>query len=152
MRLVRNSFYNPFSDLMRLHNELNELLDYSFEPFVEKQTELLATNWAPAIDILESKDSVLVKADLPGINKEDLDIIVEDKTLILKGEKKFDNEFNDNGYIRTERFAGFFQRSISLPADIDNSLVKAEYTNGVLELTLPKKEASKPKQIKVDIQ
>ncbi len=153
MRLaIRNNYYNPFSELERLHDEINCLFDFSFGGFPERQTGLLETGWAPAVDVYDSKDNVLVKADLPGLNKDDIDITIQDNTLILKGEKKHEAEINEDGYVRTERFCGTFQRAISLPSDVDASGVRASYKDGTLELTLPKKEEAKPKQISVDIQ
>ncbi len=152
MKLTRrNDYYNPFSELEQLHNEINSLFDFSFGSFPERQTGLLETGWAPAIDVYDSKDNVLVKADLPGLKKEDIDVTIQDNTLIIKGEKKPATEIDEAGYVRTERFCGAFQRAISLPAEVDSSEVKASYKDGTLALTLPKKEEAKPKQISVDI-
>ncbi|MFC1808759.1 Hsp20/alpha crystallin family protein [Candidatus Omnitrophota bacterium] len=152
MKLVKRKHYNnPFYELEKLHNEINNLFDWSFGSFPTASSGLLETGWTPAVDVYDSKDNVLVKADLPGLKKEDIDVTIKDNTLIIKGEKKYDSEVKDDGYIRTERFCGSFHRAIALPADVDSNKAKAEYKNGTLELTLPKREEAKPKQITVDI-
>jgi HSP20 family protein len=94
----------------------------------------------------------MVKADIPGLDKEDIDISVHGDTLTIKGEKKEEKESKDKGLVKTERFYGSFNRSLTLPSEVDAAKVKASYNNGVLELTLPKKEESKPKQIKIDVE
>ncbi len=152
MKLMRRKdLYNPFYELERLHSELNSLFDWSFGSVPTRNLGLLETGWAPAVDVFESKDNVLVKADLPGLKKDEIDVTVQDNTLILRGEKKENDEIEEEGYVRTERFYGSFQRVISLPSDVDSSKAKAEYKDGILQLTLPKKEEAKPKQISVDI-
>jgi len=95
--------------------------------------------------------SFVVKADLPGVNKDDIQIDLKDNTLTLKGEKKFENKVSKDNYIRVERSYGTFVRSFTLPQNVDAEKIKATYKDGVLELTLPKKEEAKPKQIKVDV-
>ncbi|MBN1493433.1 MAG: Hsp20/alpha crystallin family protein [Candidatus Omnitrophica bacterium] len=154
MKLIRRKDnYNPFYELDRLHNELNSLFDWTFGGggYPERQLGLLETGWAPAVDVYDSKDNILVKADVPGLKKEDIDVTIQDNTLIIRGEKKEEHEERDKDYVRTERFHGAFHRTITLPGDVDAAKAKAEYKNGTLELTLPKKEEAKPKQISVDV-
>jgi HSP20 family protein len=142
---------NPFADLLDIQREMNSLFDVSLHRWGSRDEGLLESAWAPAIDIHDSKDNLVVKAELPGLKKEDIDVSVQNGTLVIKGEKKEETEKREKGVIRTERFYGSFHRAISLPTAVDESKVKAAYKNGVLELTLPKKEEAKPKQIKVNV-
>lgn len=142
---------NPFRELENLQREMNRLFDFSsnYSPFEE--STLLGGQWSPAIDIYDSKDSLLVKADLPGLTKDEIEISVRDNNLIIKGEKKKDTEIKEDNYYKTERFYGSFFRTLQLPMDVDANKVDAKYQDGVLSLTLPKKEESLPKQIKIDV-
>ena len=109
--------------------------------------------WAPAVDILETENELSLKADLPGIDLKDIDIQVENGTLTLKGERKFEHYDNSKGgYHRLERSYGSFVRCFSLPETVDSEKVGAEYRNGVLKITLPKKEVAKPRSIKVQVE
>ncbi|MBU1086803.1 MAG: Hsp20/alpha crystallin family protein [Candidatus Omnitrophica bacterium] len=146
-----NWLSDPLGELENLHREMNRLFDFSFanNPFGE--TTLLGSQWSPTIDIHESKDSFLVKADLPGLAKDEIEISVQDNNLIIKGEKKKEHEVKEENYYKTERFYGSFYRTIQLPALVDDAKVEAQYKDGVLSLTLPKREDAKPKQIKVQI-
>ncbi len=107
--------------------------------------------WSPAVDILESEDAVTLKADLPDVKTEDIDVRVENGTLTLKGLRKFEKDENVKGYHRIERSYGEFVRSFAVPPSVETDKVGAEYKNGVLTITLPKKEAAKPRQVKVQI-
>jgi HSP20 family protein len=107
--------------------------------------------WSPAVDILETEDALTLKADLPDVKTEDVDIRVENGTLTLRGNRKFEKDAAVKGYHRIERGYGDFVRSFALPPSVENDKVSAEYKNGVLTITLPKKEAAKPRQIKVEI-
>ncbi len=142
---------SPFQELENLQREMNRLFDLTFPRLGETDTTLLGGQWAPAIDIYDSKDNVVVKADLPGLKKDDIEVLIQDNILTIKGEKKQEREVKEEDYIRSERFYGSFHRSISLPSEVDGSKVKAVFKDGVLELTLPKKEEAKPKQIKIDV-
>ena len=107
--------------------------------------------WSPAVDILETEDAVTLKADLPDVKTEDIDVRVENGTLTLKGSRKFEKDENVKGYHRIERSYGEFVRSFAVPPTVETDKVGAEYKNGVLTITLPKKEAAKPRQVKVEI-
>ncbi len=107
--------------------------------------------WSPAVDILETEDAVTLKADLPDVKTEDIDIRVENNTMTLRGFRKFEKDENVKGYHRIERSYGEFTRSFALPPTVENDKVAADYKNGVLTITLPKKEAAKPRQVKVEI-
>lgn len=104
----------------------------------------------PTVDVVEEKDRVLVKADLPGMKEEDIHVEVEDGELTLRGERKKETETKEGKAHRVERTYGAFLRSFTLPANVDRTRVAASYKNGVLEVTLPKKEGAKPQEIKVE--
>ncbi len=107
--------------------------------------------WAPAVDILETENELVLKADLPEVKLENIDVRVEDGTLTLKGERSFEKAANEKGYHRIERSYGSFSRSFALPETLDTQAVKASFKDGVLTVSLPKKEVAKPKQIKVEV-
>ena len=108
--------------------------------------------WSPAVDILETEDALTLRADLPGVRIDDIDVRVENQTLSVHGHRKFDKDEQTKGYHRIERSYGDFVRSFSVPSTVDTEKVGADYTNGVLTITLPKKEAAKPRQVKVAVQ
>jgi HSP20 family protein len=105
----------------------------------------------PPVDIYETEDSLVFKAELPGVTKEDITVEVKDNTMTLKGEKKFQKEVKEENYHRVERAYGNFQRAFTLPGMVDQEKVKAKFKDGILEIVLPKSEKAKPKQIKVDM-
>lgn len=107
--------------------------------------------WSPPVDIVETENELVLKADLPDVKLEDIDVHVENETLSLKGERRFEREGNGKGYHRIERSYGSFVRNFAVPSTVDTEKVSADYKNGVLTITLPKKEAAKPKQVKVEV-
>jgi HSP20 family protein len=107
--------------------------------------------WTPAVDIYETENELVLKADLPDVDLKDIDVRVENQTLTLSGERKFEKEDVGKGYHRIERSYGRFTRSFSVPNSFDTENIGAEFKNGVLSVTLPKKEAAKPRQIKVAV-
>lgn len=146
-----NFWLEPFGEIEKIQREMNRLFDFSLARFPMGENTLLGSQWAPAVDVHESKDNILVKADMPGLKKDEIEIHVQDNNLILKGEKKEEKEVKEDNYYRAERFSGSFCRMIPLPSQIDGEKVDARYQDGVLTLTLAKKEESKPKQIKIDV-
>lgn len=133
-----------------LQNEINRLferdmLDLGTEP------ALFDEGFAPAVDISENDDNVEVRCDLPGVNKDDIDISVSDNLLTIKGEKKDEKEEKEDAYYRHESWSGSFQRTVALPDSADPDKAKAEMKDGILKLTMPKREEKKRKQIKVDV-
>lgn len=123
-----------------------------WDPFRELERYSSFENCGPALDVEETKNSVLVKADLPGLKKEDIQVSVEDGFLTLRGEKKQEERKEESNLIREERWYGIFERVIELPNTVDAERVKAVYKNGVLELSFPKKEEAKPKQIQISVE
>jgi HSP20 family protein len=107
--------------------------------------------WSPPVDIYETPDALVLKADVPEVDLKDIDVRVENQTLTLAGERKFEHESEDKGYHRIERGYGQFTRSFSVPSTVDTEKVSAEYHNGVLTVKLPKKEAAKPRQVKIAV-
>lgn len=109
------------------------------------------TPWAPAVDIYETEHELVVNADLPDVNPQGLDIRVENNILTIRGERKFENKVNEENYLRVERSYGSFSRSFRLANSVNSEAIKADYQNGVLTLSIPKREEAKPKQIKVNV-
>lgn len=110
----------------------------------------LAT-WAPPVDIYETENELVVKADLPDLQEKDIDVRVENNTLTIRGERKFEKDVHEDNYLRVERTYGSFMRSFSLPNTVSSESIRAEYRNGVLTLRMAKREESKPKQIKISV-
>src|SRR6266851_1220956 len=119
---------------------------------IRSSDESSITTWAPAVDIYETEHELVVKADLPDIKPEELDIRVENNILTIRGERKFEKKVNESNYLRVERAYGSFSRSFSLANTVNAEAIKADYKNGVLALTIPKREEAKPKQIKVNVE
>ena len=139
--------YKPFADLDDLGSGLR-----LFQDTVNRMlTEPAARPWTPAVDIFETENELLLKADLPGVDMKDIDIQLENGTLSLRGERKYENEAKEGGSHRVERAYGGFARYFALPETVNPEGVKADYKNGVLTVKLPKKELAKPRQIKVDV-
>jgi Molecular chaperone (small heat shock protein) len=141
---------NQWPTLGRL-TDIRDELDRLFEsPLSElARTSQLLSGWTPALDLHEDKDNFVVKVELPGMKKEDIDISLHDGSLSVSGERKSEEKFADAEVYRSERFVGRFQRTIALPGAVANDQVKAQYKDGVLTVTLPKTEEAKPKQINV---
>jgi HSP20 family protein len=141
---------NQWPTLGRL-TDIREELDRLFDsPWTElARTSQLLSGWTPALDLHEDKDNFMVKVELPGMKKEDIDISLHDGSLSISGERKSEEKFADAEVYRSERFVGRFQRTIALPSAVANDQVKAQYKDGILTVTLPKTEEAKPKQISV---
>lgn len=142
---------NPFWELERLHRDMSRIFDPIMSGETEQDASLWAGNWSPAVDVLEQKDAILVKADLPGMRREDIDVSIENNVLSIRGEKKHDAEHKEGDVIRCERYYGTFHRAFTLPSSVDPQKVQAQFHDGVLELQIAKKEEAKPRQIKVDV-
>jgi HSP20 family protein len=119
--------------------------------FERKAEESSLTAWAPSVDIYETEHELVVKADLPEVDPKDLDIRVENNILTIRGERKFEKKVSEENYLRVERAYGSFARSFTLANTVNSEAIKADYQNGVLTLSIPKKEEAKPKQIKVNV-
>jgi len=138
----------PFRGLSTLQGQFNRLFN---ETFRNQAEESALTTWAPAVDIYETPNELVVKADLPDVNEKDIDVRVENNLLTIRGERKFEKSVSEDNYLRVERTYGAFSRSFSLPNTVNAEAIGAEYKNGVLTVTLPKREESKPRQVKVTV-
>ena len=138
----------PFRGATTLQDQINRLFNEGFERASEESN---LTAWAPAVDIYETEHELVVKADLPEVDPQDLDIRVENNILTIRGERKFAKKVNEENYLRVERAYGSFARSFTLANTVNSEAIKADYQNGVLTLNIPKREEAKPKQIKVSV-
>ncbi|MCM8795229.1 MAG: Hsp20/alpha crystallin family protein [Candidatus Omnitrophica bacterium] len=145
----RGREWDPFRELLDLEKEFHRFLDTSFDTLPERISK--EGIWSPSLDISEDKDNIVIKADLPGVKQQDIDISINDNILTLKGERRRDEETKGKNYHRIERFYGSFVRSLSLPRYVDTDKINASYKDGVLEIVIPKTEEAKPKQIKVEL-
>lgn len=135
--------------LFGLRDELDRLFETSFGELA-RAPQLLGV-WNPAVDLYEDKDNVIVKVELPGMKREDIEVSLHAGALSISGERKSEGKFEEAETYRTERFVGRFQQSLTLPAQVDAAKVNATYKDGVLSVTLPKVEEAKPKQIEVKV-
>ena len=132
--------FDPLSNLRLFEDAFTRMLS---EPTANRP-------WSPAVDIYETENELVVKADLPEVSLNDIDVRVENQTLTIAGERKFEKKDSNKGFHRIERAYGNFVRSFAVPNTFDTEHIRAEYHNGVLSVTLPKKEAAKPRQIKIE--
>jgi HSP20 family protein len=139
---------NAFDRFAVLRDEMDRLFDGTFGPAFFRSPGSFS-RWSPALDVYQDKDQFTVLVELPGLKKEDIEISLRDGTLTITGERKPEGKASE-GY-KNERFYGRFQRSVTLPATVDGSKVKASYQDGLLKVVLPKAEEAKPKQIEVSV-
>lgn len=139
------SRWDPWRDFMSLQNELGRMFERTFGGGERR-------GWTPAVDVYERDNEIVVRAELPGVKPEDVDIKIQDDSLRIRGERRFSEEIKEENYYRLEQRYGSFERVIPLPAAVDREKAKAKYRDGVLEVDLPKSERAKPKEIKVEIQ
>ena len=142
------SRFEPFRGVSTLQDQLNRVFNDVFDRAGEESN---LTSWAPAVDIFETEHELVMKADVPDVDAKDLDIRVENNILTIRGERKFEKKVSEDKYLRVERAYGSFSRSFSLANTVNAEAIKADYQNGVLTLTIPKREEAKPKQIKVNV-
>jgi len=135
--------------LTTLQDQVNRLFEGNFTRDRSGHADL--ATWAPPVDIYETENELVVKADLPDLQEKDIDVRVENNTLTIRGERKFEKDINEDNYLRVERAYGPFTRSFSLPNTINSEGIRAEYRKGVLTLHMAKLEESKPKQIKISV-
>jgi HSP20 family protein len=148
MTLVK---WDPFRDLVTLQDRMNRLFEESVRNVRPGDEALSSALWSPAVDIYETDEEVVVKAELPEVNQKDIDIQVENNTLTLRGERKFVKDVKRENFHRVERAYGAFSRSFTLPSTVDQEKIRADYKDGILKISMPKREETKPKQIKVQV-
>ncbi|MCI0484043.1 MAG: Hsp20/alpha crystallin family protein [candidate division NC10 bacterium] len=148
MAIVR---WNPFQDLVSLQERMNRLFEQTLDRSRGEREVMVAGTWAPAVDIYETPESIVLQAELPGLGKDDIDIQVRDNVLTLKGERRSEKEVKEGNYLRVERAYGGFQRAFTLPAAVQADKIRAVFKDGVLDVSIPKAEEAKPKQIKIEV-
>jgi HSP20 family protein len=140
--------WDPFRDLVQLQDRVNRLFQESASG---RQEGLDTTSFVPPVDIYEDEHNIVLKVEAPGIDQKDLDVRIENNTITIRGERKFEKETKEENYHRVERRYGSFQRSFGLPNTVNPEQVTASYENGILTVTLAKRAEAKPKQIKVNV-
>jgi HSP20 family protein len=141
--------WTPYRDLMSVRDEMNRVMNEVFGRGANDESSWFSGAWSPPVDIFETDEALVMKAELPGFSKDDISIELKDNSLVIKGERKREDEVKEGNYHRTERSYGAFQRSFLLPTTVDQEKVKASYKDGILELRLPKVQAAQPKRIAV---
>ena len=146
MQLVK---WNPRNELFNWPDRFNRIFEGFFSPAVFGDEWSSMWEWNPAVDVYENDNSIVIKAELPGVDKKDISIDVKGGVLTLKGERSYEKEVKEDKYYTKERSFGKFQRSFTLPTDVDPDKIDADYKDGVLKLNIPKPETHKPKKITV---
>jgi HSP20 family protein len=146
MNLVK---WNPWREMSAQQHRLNHIFNEPFFSGAGKTEDLSMGTWYPAVDMFDDDDKIVIKAELPGLDKKDISVDIKNRVLTLSGERNYDNEVKEENYYRRERATGRFKRSFHLPADINADQIKADFKDGVLKVEIPKPEEQKPKQITV---
>ena len=146
MELIR---WNPVRGMFSLGHRINHLFDELYCPTHRAPGEQALWKWDPVVDIYYNDDTIVIKAELPGIDKKDIAVDVKENVLTVKGERSTDHEVKEEKYYRRERTFGKFERAFTLPGDVDPEKIEADYTDGVLEIKIPKPETKEPKKITV---
>ena len=144
--LTRFERWDPFEELTTLRTRMDRLWSR-----ISAEDESALANWSPTADILETKDDIVIKVELPGIDEKNVGVEIESGVLTIKGERKAEMETEEKGYRRVERSYGSFLRSFTLPTNVDPGKISASFANGLLELRLPKNEGAKPRSIKIEV-
>lgn len=149
MAIIR---WDPFSDLLSIQDKMNRLFE---DTMTRSRTfgpdeDMGVSNWTPAVDIFETDTEIVLKAELPEVKREDVNINIENNVLTLTGERKFEKETKKENYHRIERSYGVFKRSFTLPTVVDQENIKAMFQDGVLQVSMAKREESKPRQIEIE--
>lgn len=145
MNIIR---WTPFRDLVTVREKMNDIFEEAFTSRGEEK-DMVASTWTPSVDIYENENELVLSAEAPGIEDKDIEIKIENNTLSIQGERKIEKETKEENYHRIERSYGSFYRSFTLPTNINQDNIKAEYDNGVLRISMPKKPELKPKKVKV---
>ena len=141
--------WDPFRDLNILQERMNRLFENAGRGWTPEEPAS-TTTWSPAVDIFETEGEIVVKAELPGMDRKDIVLHMENNVLTLRGERRLEKETKEENYHRIERSYGGFSRSFTIPTTVDEQNISAEYKDGILRIVLPKKEQVKPKQIKIN--
>jgi HSP20 family protein len=145
MAIIR---WDPFRDIVTLREKMNRLFEDAVTARGEER-DMISSTWTPSVDIYETGNEIVLTAEVPGIDEKDIDIKIENNTLSIQGERKFEKETKEENYHRIERSYGSFFRSFTIPHNVDQDKIEAEHESGVLRVVMPKKPESKPKKVKV---
>jgi len=145
MAIIR---WDPYRDIITLRDRMNRLFE-DMGTAKGEDKDLVPGAWAPSVDIYETENEVVLAAEIPGVDEKDVEIKVEDSTLTIRGERKFEKETKEENYHRIERAYGSFMRSFTLPNYIDQDRIEAQQENGILKIHMPKKEETKPRKVKI---
>jgi len=146
MNLVR---WNPWNDRLYFRNRFDRLFDRSLYPVEGNDDGMTLSHWSPVVDIFDKDDHIVITAEIPGVDKDRVSVDVKERVLTLRGERSGDNEVKKDNYYRRERVYGSFERSFTLPENVDSEKITAEFKDGVLTIEVPKPEKLTPKQITV---
>ena len=141
--------WSPWRKSTSFEDRMNRFFDDAFLPTVWLDDGLGASGWKPMVDVYESDDKIVIKAELPGVDKKDIEVDLTDHVLTLKGERSYENEVKEENYYRKERAFGKFNRAFNLPTELDRDKIKADFKDGVLKIDIPKPEEQKPKKISI---
>ena len=145
MAIIR---WDPFRDIVTLREKMNRLFEDAVTARGEEK-DMISSTWTPSVDIFETENELILTAEVPGVEEDNIEIKIEDNTLCLNGERKFEKETKEENYHRIERSYGSFYRSFTIPRNVDQENIRAEHDNGVLRISMPKKPESKSKTVKV---
>ncbi len=149
MTLIR---WDPFRNVATLQDRINRIFEETFPRSREVNQDITAGAWKPMVDVYETEEGIIVKADLPGVRKADVSVEIKDNFLNIRGERKTDSTVAEENYYRQERCFGTFHRSFRLRASVDPGKVKARFKDGILEIQIPRPEEDPPKRITVDVE
>jgi len=141
--------WDPFRDLGLLQERMNRVFEDAAVRGWKNDEPSATTSWSPAVDIYETDNEIMVQAELPGVDRKDIALQLENNVLTLKGDRRFEKETNQENYHRIERSYGGFSRAFTIPTVVDEDKIRADYRDGILKIALPKKEQVKAKQIKI---
>jgi len=145
MAIIR---WDPFRDIVTLREKMNRLFEDAVTARGEEK-DMISSTWTPSVDIYETENEIVLTAEVPGVDEKDIDIKIENNTLSIQGERKFEKETKEENYHRIERSYGSFFRSFTIPHNVDQDKIEAEHEGGVLRVVMPKKPEAKPKKVKV---
>jgi HSP20 family protein len=143
--------WNPFRDIFTLQDRMNDLFSSTLRGCGEEGVPATRAGWAPSVDICEDGNNLYLEAELPGMTQKDINVKLENSTLTIQGERKWEKEDKKENYHRVERAYGSFMRSFTVPTSVDGEKVQASYRDGILKVTMPKRPESKPREISVKI-
>ena len=144
--------WDPFRNVAALQDRINRIFDESFSRTADVDDDISLSAWKPSVDIYETDEAIILKAELPGIKKEDVSVEIKDNVLTLRGERIEDKEIKEGNYFRKERCFGTFSRAFNLQHRVQPDKIKAKFKDGILEIEIPKPEEEKPKQITVKVE